>query len=287
MDAERIIYDKAFSGRLTVSHLLLITLLGMFVFLSTFLGTSYAETVQNRTVSPLPERTREPGQPTTWVSAANSGELRFGAVSVVVPSGFTRQSGADIRANGLLAVNGLVLPSNVVTGTVIALGIWPPNDQVEFDRVFEVRLLIDAVVLSQVQGVQLQFVQYDPERSSWLPLDSVFRPGTYELIVKVKSFTPVAKNFPTWGGRTFFVVVRSTSEFSSHATSNQPTVLRGANIRSGPGTSFQIVRTVKSGATLILVGNSADGQWLQLDDGSWIAAFLVAGSSQLPVVNDD
>lgn len=50
---------------------------------------------------------------------------------------------------------------------------------------------------------------------------------------------------------------------------------RNSNLRSGPGTNFGIVGRVPAGGTVTIVGENNDGTWLQLDDGSWIAEFLV------------
>lgn len=54
--------------------------------------------------------------------------------------------------------------------------------------------------------------------------------------------------------------------------------LKNANLRKGPGTNYAVASTVKAGQSVIVVGRNAKGDWLQLKDGNWIAAFLV----QLP-----
>jgi hypothetical protein len=53
------------------------------------------------------------------------------------------------------------------------------------------------------------------------------------------------------------------------------TALRDANLRAGPGTNFAVVGGVRPGDRLTIVGQNAAGDWYQLDDGKWIAAFLV------------
>lgn len=50
---------------------------------------------------------------------------------------------------------------------------------------------------------------------------------------------------------------------------------QNSNLRAGPGTSFEIVGRVEAGGTVTIVGENNDGSWLQLDNGSWIAEFLV------------
>lgn len=52
-------------------------------------------------------------------------------------------------------------------------------------------------------------------------------------------------------------------------------VLRGANLRSGPGTTYAIVGAAKAGQQVIITGKNAKGDWYQLKDGKWIAGSLV------------
>lgn len=51
--------------------------------------------------------------------------------------------------------------------------------------------------------------------------------------------------------------------------------LRNANLRRGPGTNYAVVGGVGSNEALEITAQNGDGTWLQLRDGSWIAAFLV------------
>jgi hypothetical protein len=61
--------------------------------------------------------------------------------------------------------------------------------------------------------------------------------------------------------------------------------LDAANLRAGPGTEFERVGSVRSGETLRLIGQLADGSWYQLENGAWIAAFLVEPpATELPVI---
>lgn len=53
------------------------------------------------------------------------------------------------------------------------------------------------------------------------------------------------------------------------------TVLRNANLRAGPGTTFAVVGRARTGDKFTVVGQNAAGDWLELADGKWIAAFLV------------
>jgi hypothetical protein len=83
----------------------------------------------------------------------------------------------------------------------------------------------------------------------------------------------------------------AASSATPNATPNAPRVVNGdgthvanrnANLRSGPGTNFAIVGNVQSGDAVTVVGQNNDGSWLELDDGNWIAAFLVD-----PIDEDD
>jgi hypothetical protein len=48
-----------------------------------------------------------------------------------------------------------------------------------------------------------------------------------------------------------------------------------ANIRSGPGTQYEIVGQAQTGDSVTVVACNVDCSWLKLDNGNWIAAFLV------------
>lgn len=53
------------------------------------------------------------------------------------------------------------------------------------------------------------------------------------------------------------------------------TINKRSNIRSGPGQSYGIVGSGNAGQPVTLIGKNADGSWLQIGEGKWIAAFLV------------
>lgn len=54
--------------------------------------------------------------------------------------------------------------------------------------------------------------------------------------------------------------------------------LDNANLRSGPGTTFDITGSAVAGQALNIIGHNDDSTWYQLADQSWIAAAL-AGSA--------
>ncbi|WP_297633547.1 SH3 domain-containing protein [Caldilinea sp.] len=65
-----------------------------------------------------------------------------------------------------------------------------------------------------------------------------------------------------------------------------PVVVNNANLRAGPGTNYPIVGGMSAHQTVTVIGRNSTGDWLQLDDGAWIAAFLVSNAPpNLPIVN--
>ena len=66
----------------------------------------------------------------------------------------------------------------------------------------------------------------------------------------------------------------------------QPVVIAplGANLRAGPGVEFERVDGAEEGQVLTIVAQDETGEWLKLEDGSWISAALVANvPADLPV----
>ena len=85
---------------------------------------------------------------------------------------------------------------------------------------------------------------------------------------------------------------------STSATNDQPqspqsseagtTAKQDANLRSGPGTNFDVVGSVSAGDALTLVGRNEVGDWYQTNDNQWIAAFLINNTpSSLPVTEGE
>ncbi|MBX3011523.1 MAG: SH3 domain-containing protein [Caldilineaceae bacterium] len=72
------------------------------------------------------------------------------------------------------------------------------------------------------------------------------------------------------------VVATAASRVVAFRLEDLPVVAnRAANLRQGPGTTFAIVGTAYRGQALAITGQNESGEWLHLQDGSWIAAFLV------------
>jgi uncharacterized protein YgiM (DUF1202 family) len=67
-----------------------------------------------------------------------------------------------------------------------------------------------------------------------------------------------------------------------------PTVTVDANLRSGPGTDFEVIGGTITGQALNIIGQNEAGDWYLLDNGGWVFANLVANPpADIPVVPDD
>jgi hypothetical protein len=69
-----------------------------------------------------------------------------------------------------------------------------------------------------------------------------------------------------------------------------PTTTVDANLRAGPGTAFPISGGTVTGQTLNIVARNEDGSWFLLDNGGWVAAFLVANApdaATVPLFDED
>ena len=76
------------------------------------------------------------------------------------------------------------------------------------------------------------------------------------------------------------------TETETDAEQLQPVVIAplGANLRAGPGVEFDRVDGVEEGEVLTIVAQDEGGDWLKLEDGSWIFAALVNNvPADLPV----
>ncbi|MEZ4868789.1 MAG: SH3 domain-containing protein [Caldilineaceae bacterium] len=74
------------------------------------------------------------------------------------------------------------------------------------------------------------------------------------------------------------VVVASITEVATPVQASKAAANRNANLRGGPGTNFPVVGSVRTGQALAITGRNPAGDWLQLADGKWIAAFLVTNA---------
>ncbi|MCB0106000.1 MAG: hypothetical protein KDE53_08820, partial [Caldilineaceae bacterium] len=69
-----------------------------------------------------------------------------------------------------------------------------------------------------------------------------------------------------------------------------PTVTVDANLREGPGTAFPVIGGTVTGQALTIVARNDDGSWFRLDNGGWLAAFLVANApdpATIPIFDEN
>lgn len=70
---------------------------------------------------------------------------------------------------------------------------------------------------------------------------------------------------------------------SALAQSGTGTVIRGANIRSGPGVTYKIVGAAKAGDVVTIVGLNKERTWTKIGAEKWVASYLVKVDAVAPV----
>lgn len=228
--------------------------------------------------SPLPEATPNPN----WVTAHDGGMRKFGTVTIVLPANFTEQGGATVIGNAVVVPVDLDGRDRLLPGTLFALGIWPPNDQSNYQKPIDLSFTLNSAQISPSTNNQVVVVQYSPSENRWIPLQSEFNQATFTVTANTQDMSPVAPTFPDWGGRTFFAIAAPDS--ATVTSAQDPTIARRANVRSGPGTSYAVLRVAKPGEPVTPIYVSPDGKWLMLEDQTWVAAFLIRNApTGLPV----
>ncbi|MFN8440048.1 MAG: SH3 domain-containing protein [Caldilineaceae bacterium] len=132
-------------------------------------------------------------------------------------------------------------------------------------------LVVDAVPANLPQATEAQIAALRQASSS----------------VALPAPTPVATAVPTTT-----LVATPTVEATTPTTPTVtgPTVTVDANLRSGPGTEFEVLGGTITGQAITIVGRNVDGSWFRLDNGGWVASRLVANppsNETVPVVNND
>lgn len=82
------------------------------------------------------------------------------------------------------------------------------------------------------------------------------------------------------------VAPAATSAPAAAPAASCPSATVTANIRSGPGTTFDIISQATPGACIVITGRTDAGDWYQLSDSNWIFAELVTNAGTPPVVSD-
>lgn len=64
-----------------------------------------------------------------------------------------------------------------------------------------------------------------------------------------------------------------------------PRITSVANLRAGPTTDAEILGQIDANTQITITGRNSDGSWYRLEDGSWVAGFLVENAPDvLPVI---
>lgn len=231
-------------------------------------------------------------RPAQWVYSNANNTRTFGNAIISFPSGFTTQGGANIYGDFVRVLTNSGMAPSIISGTEFALGIWPANHQTTFPKSIEIRFTLDAAKASGKES-QLEVRMYNPTSQKWQSIMTQFDSARYQLVIQVKEFTPVPKDFDNWGGRTFFGIFEQSAAQHSTVRSTTtpadieaiPTVNQGANLRAGPGTNYLVTGYARTGQKVTLIGKSNNGSWYKLDTGQWIASFLINNAPPLPIVN--
>jgi uncharacterized protein YraI len=141
----------------------------------------------------------------------------------------------------------------------------------------------------QVTGCNADCTWYQVASGAWIAAELLSDPPELPRVggqsdqdarqpVPSRTMTPTASSLAT-------ATPPASPGASQRSTNFGAVALANANLRSGPGTTFARIGTVQADEALQPVGQTAQGDWLQLADGSWIAAFLVEYTGdELPVI---
>lgn len=149
-------------------------------------------------------------KPAEWVESDKENVRTFGNATVVLPVGFTVQSGANVYGDYVRVLTDSGRAPFILPGTEFALGIWPAQDQTLYEKSIEIRFTLDAARAGGKEN-SLEVRMYDGSLLRWQPLTTRFDASRYQLVVQVKKFTPISKDFDDWGARTFFGIFPQTS----------------------------------------------------------------------------
>lgn len=150
----------------------------------------------------------------------------------------------------------------------------------------------------QVVGCNVDCTWLKTASGAWIAAELLADPPTMLPRIEATAAQSAATVTPTTGSLklpTATPPARATtatpavqaSKATEAVTTEGPMTTASANLRAGPGTDFARVGGVQAGDALRLTGQTATRDWLQLADGTWIAAFLVENvSAELPVVED-
>ncbi len=105
------------------------------------------------------------------------------------------------------------------------------------------------------------------EESSTAPGLTILVPTATPVAPATGSAIPVTTTTPA-----------ATATPTASVEAEAPTTTVDANLREGPSTTFAIIGGTVTGQALNIVARNEDGSWFQLDNGGWLAAFLIANA---------
>ncbi|MBX3051233.1 MAG: SH3 domain-containing protein [Caldilineaceae bacterium] len=142
----------------------------------------------------------------------------------------------------------------------------------EFDAVG----LVDAGATILISGQDESGEWFQLENGNWIPGESLASKPPVPVLLPTPDVTPEA--------------TPATSDPAEVATPVTPVAVQvnaDANLRSGPGGTFDRVDGANFGSEVLVVGKFATDNWYLLDSGSWIFGELLVSVPDVPEVNAD
>lgn len=222
-------------------------------------------------------------KPLSWVQVNEGRTITLNPITIVIPVGFTNQGGATVIGDIVDNPASIELPYSLVEGTELALGIWPTQNQSQFQKPIELHVSLQSAITTTDESLLPIVMMYNHDRQQWTELPSQFDSKSKQINTAVQNLTPVPDNFPEWGGRTFFGVflknaasiVATSLPQVTLSPSQVTTVTRTSNLRAGPGITYTIVGQASPGQQIEAIGRTANSEWYKLTNNAWVAGTLI------------
>lgn len=105
-----------------------------------------------------------------------------------------------------------------------------------------------------------------------------------DLPVATEDATPAAVATPAAAAPEAPTTGEPATAAPAESTAAGSTAAVDANLRSGPGTTFDLTGSITAGTALTIIGRNDAGDWLKLENGAWIFGELVTNApADLPV----
>ena len=251
----------------------------------------------------------------TWIDAADLVEAPLDQVQVVIIETLQPPEGSEETALPETTVGTTSTPPEPVRAVVNADSNLRAGPGIEYDRVDGINFGEEAIIV----GISTDGEWYLLERGVWLFAALVTEAVDVPVVTEDTSSDQMAaagteqpETEQTDTGEQEAATEQTqadneqadaeqpdsdddqttaeTEETETDAEQLLPVVIaiRGANLRAGPGVEFDRVDGAEEGHVLTLAAQDSSGEWLKLDDGSWILAALVANvPADLPVESEE